>query len=743
MKRTRYAVVLNGGVSLAIWMGGVTNELNRLRLASEALTNPDLGLDTSNAWAAILEACQRRVAIDVVAGTSAGGLNGTLLATAVARGADMPVMEELWANVASLSVGALTRDVQSISGATSLLDGDYFTRQVEDVVDSIVPQANLARECTLLVTATALDSDPIPTALQSGAMYTRDGRRVYRFDRTEAATEGSDGTDDFVVSAPTVEALKRAARASASFPVAFAPVKETVVLASQRVNPHDDAVGRWLVDGGVLDNAPFEPLLDVLRERPTNEPFERILLYVTPGISADNRVPPSNATPTLRNTLGSVIAAMREPDERLDADALHDLFAQMSQTKSQAFRTIADYLEAPGDAATAPLLQAASDLFEAYRTTRAEATERWLIGQGSGQEQSLRPAPPALLKPNQIPGIPSDDFPAWDGGEWTWGWAAADRILRWWGRALSTIPPDTADAATALTAIGTAQRRVTAQDSALIDAVTGTAAAPLNLPEQLEAMTGVYGGGMAEVLSSVMGPTARAIAAAVPGSDPSVLMNLSLAIEVVSGIFSWAGDDYDAPILRFQRVTPAAETPQGITLGPVGDNADWPSRKLYGERLGHFGAFVSEDGRRHDWLWGRLDGASELSKQLLDAAGISEDDAADLREALTNEILSAENTDVVEVEEGATTVYGLSSGALVQTMAQADGGASFRQLESTVWELSGQFGAMGAWLRAVLAPSWSASDASNVPFTQRVAMQTVRTALALPRRYFRSKLPYS
>jgi uncharacterized protein YozE (UPF0346 family) len=80
----------------------------------------------------------------------------------------------------------------------------------------------------------------------------------------------------------------------------------------------------------------------------------------------------------------SVLAAMRETDERLDTDALHELFRQMSYAKSQTFQTIADYLESPADAVPGALLEAAEDVFEAYRTTRAETTERWLISQASG-----------------------------------------------------------------------------------------------------------------------------------------------------------------------------------------------------------------------------------------------------------------------------------------------------------------------------------------------------------------------
>src|SRR6059058_4276384 len=109
MKEVRYALVLNGGVSLAIWMGGVTHELNRLRMASEEMTLSGAEGLVLETWRKILSATGRTARVDLVAGTSAGGLNGSLLATAVARGADMPNMSEQWMNLASLEVGKLTR----------------------------------------------------------------------------------------------------------------------------------------------------------------------------------------------------------------------------------------------------------------------------------------------------------------------------------------------------------------------------------------------------------------------------------------------------------------------------------------------------------------------------------------------------------------------------------------------------------------------------------------------------------
>ncbi|MFF8289652.1 hypothetical protein ACF068_10560 [Streptomyces sp. NPDC016309] len=71
----RLAVVMNGGVSLAVWIGGVAVELHHLAMArrwAEPVYRPLLDL---------LHADAR---VDVIAGTSAGGLNGAFLALGLA-----------------------------------------------------------------------------------------------------------------------------------------------------------------------------------------------------------------------------------------------------------------------------------------------------------------------------------------------------------------------------------------------------------------------------------------------------------------------------------------------------------------------------------------------------------------------------------------------------------------------------------------------------------------------------------
>jgi predicted acylesterase/phospholipase RssA len=70
-EEVRFAVVLNGGVSLAIWMGGVAREIDRLTRA-----RPGDG----SVYGEVLALVQARARADVIAGTSAGGINGAFLA---------------------------------------------------------------------------------------------------------------------------------------------------------------------------------------------------------------------------------------------------------------------------------------------------------------------------------------------------------------------------------------------------------------------------------------------------------------------------------------------------------------------------------------------------------------------------------------------------------------------------------------------------------------------------------------
>ncbi|WP_460514495.1 patatin-like phospholipase family protein [Flindersiella endophytica] len=80
-----------------------------------------------------------------------------------------------------------------------------------------------------------------------------------------------------------VTCLAEACRASASLPGGFTPVDESSALAKSRVRPAWDAGRTALIDGGVIDNAPFGPVLDETVRRPVDGPFERYVLYLVPS----------------------------------------------------------------------------------------------------------------------------------------------------------------------------------------------------------------------------------------------------------------------------------------------------------------------------------------------------------------------------------------------------------------------------------------------------------------------------
>ncbi|MAB13412.1 MAG: hypothetical protein CMI59_05870, partial [Parvibaculum sp.] len=101
-KELRLALVCYGGVSLAVYMHGVTKEVQKLLRASamfhgepdharrQTLSYEDINTDTARETdteplyfellQAIGQSLDLRVFVDTIAGASAGGINGVLLA---------------------------------------------------------------------------------------------------------------------------------------------------------------------------------------------------------------------------------------------------------------------------------------------------------------------------------------------------------------------------------------------------------------------------------------------------------------------------------------------------------------------------------------------------------------------------------------------------------------------------------------------------------------------------------------
>lgn len=120
-KELRLALVCYGGISLAVYMHGITKEIWHLARASRAQRDgdaPGAGSESiyHQLFAEIADAAgvQLRAMVDIVAGASAGGINSVFLAQAVASGQSLDPLTDLWLETAD--VEALLDPEQAPSG---------------------------------------------------------------------------------------------------------------------------------------------------------------------------------------------------------------------------------------------------------------------------------------------------------------------------------------------------------------------------------------------------------------------------------------------------------------------------------------------------------------------------------------------------------------------------------------------------------------------------------------------------
>ena len=297
----RVALVLNGGVSLAIWMSGVVTEVDALR-ATGAL-EPTLD-STAQAYRALRTLLDLRVTVDVIAGTSAGGLNGALLGTAIACGNRLRGVRELWMDAGSLR-GLLRTDRMP---AVSVLMGDGVGDRpgllgaVRDALKTASepegpePQADVR----LTMTTTGILGVAEDELQDSYGGRAERIEHRWRFRFATPPPVGQPLAGRAAIGRESVEALARAARSSSSFPFAFEPStidpNDTAVRAAlhtrggKPVYPAAGLPEHRSVDGGVLDNSPLDIVLDDIAHRPaTDLAARRAVVFVVPypGVTGD------------------------------------------------------------------------------------------------------------------------------------------------------------------------------------------------------------------------------------------------------------------------------------------------------------------------------------------------------------------------------------------------------------------------------------------------------------------------
>jgi patatin-related protein len=121
-KELRIALVCYGGVSLAVYMHGITKEIWRLARASQRVHSSTARQDdpSDDVYSALITTIAKqadtdlRIIVDILAGASAGGINAIFLAQAIASGQALDPLTELWLDSADVDA-LIDRDVGAIS----------------------------------------------------------------------------------------------------------------------------------------------------------------------------------------------------------------------------------------------------------------------------------------------------------------------------------------------------------------------------------------------------------------------------------------------------------------------------------------------------------------------------------------------------------------------------------------------------------------------------------------------------
>jgi patatin-related protein len=108
-KELRLALICYGGISLAVYMHGITKEVWRLARASRAFhARAPENHGTEAVYCRLLETMaaeggtEIRILVDILTGASAGGINAIFLAEAIAAGRSLDPLTDLWLDAADI-----------------------------------------------------------------------------------------------------------------------------------------------------------------------------------------------------------------------------------------------------------------------------------------------------------------------------------------------------------------------------------------------------------------------------------------------------------------------------------------------------------------------------------------------------------------------------------------------------------------------------------------------------------------
>jgi patatin-related protein len=374
-KEIRFAIVLYGGISLAVYINGVVRELLAMvRATAPDAEDPDiarfafselgetekvyrqlgqvlnadrdpLASTASRPVPNVADPIRTRFVVDIISGTSAGGINGLYLAKALVLGQSLERIANVWLDKADIST-LLYDKYSALPGIPqqrpppSLLNGRRMfyllfdsLQKMDDDAGASERKRSLTDRVDCFLTATDLRGLPIFLRLSDGFVSESWHRKSFHF-----SYDSSDkGEQDFAQ--PWNPILAFAARCTSSFPTAFEPVMigdiksvlgenlpvgwkkffgeyippgimnapgasvpqppdaahDVAQSEAKKAPGFDEGSGRdqlnraydveehAFADGGALDNKPFSYAITALGTRRATVPSERKLVYIEPS----------------------------------------------------------------------------------------------------------------------------------------------------------------------------------------------------------------------------------------------------------------------------------------------------------------------------------------------------------------------------------------------------------------------------------------------------------------------------
>jgi patatin-related protein len=342
----RFAVVMYGGLSLAIYMNGVAQELLHLvrstaRSVAGGSTAKEVGelTGTERVYRKLSQMLvggapkdeatapiRTRFVVDILSGSSAGGINAVFLAKALANDESIDKLKELWRTQGDAC--KLLNDAGSLEGNNlkrqippkSLFNGQRMYWELLNALEDMDKNFGGAlspnvEELDLFVTATDVRGQVVNLQLADKPVEEFRHRNVFHFvySNLNQNEERPERNDFERVNNPF---LAFAARCTSAHPAVFETmslkdIDETLAAHDNFKNgplradhdgwhlfykqylkassaksikeQADDFARRHFNDGGVLDNQPFGPTLDALPLHHADVPVTRKLVYIEPA----------------------------------------------------------------------------------------------------------------------------------------------------------------------------------------------------------------------------------------------------------------------------------------------------------------------------------------------------------------------------------------------------------------------------------------------------------------------------